>query len=93
MSNTARQILANRARAGQPRHWTTKPAPEAYADRHALATALIARIGATISAQTLEEGEGVNWGHVGDMAETVRALQQISDRLHAEGEYAPENRA
>ena len=33
--------------------------------------------------------EGLDWGDVGDMAETVRALRAVSDRLFAEGGYAP----
>ena len=32
--------------------------------------------------------EGLNWGHVGDMAETVKGLRAVSDRMFAEGEYA-----
>jgi hypothetical protein len=33
--------------------------------------------------------EGLRWGDVGDMAETVRGLRAVSDRLFAEGRYAP----
>ena len=33
--------------------------------------------------------EGLDWGDVGDMAEAVRALQAVSDRLFAEGSYTP----
>ncbi|MFO7533901.1 MAG: hypothetical protein R6W93_15700 [Candidatus Limnocylindrales bacterium] len=32
---------------------------------------------------------GLHWGHVGDMAETVRELRDVSDRIFAEGEHAP----
>lgn len=34
------------------------------------------------------EPMNVNWGHVGDMAETRNELREISDRLFSEGEYA-----
>ena len=54
------------------------------------ATAIAYRI-----AEQLAHGgfpEDVNWGNVGDMAETVKALRHISDRMFAEGEYAPEKR-
>jgi hypothetical protein len=34
------------------------------------------------------EPEGVNWGHVGDMAQTRNDLRAISDRLFHEGEHA-----
>ncbi|HUW16222.1 MAG TPA: hypothetical protein VMW94_04015 [Actinomycetes bacterium] len=34
------------------------------------------------------EPEGVNWGHVGDMAATRDELRWISDRIFTEGEYA-----
>ena len=33
--------------------------------------------------------EGLDWGDVGDMAEAVRALQAVSDRLFAEGSDTP----
>ena len=33
--------------------------------------------------------EGLRWGDVGDMAQTVRELRAVSDRLFAEGRYAP----
>ena len=33
--------------------------------------------------------EGLRWGDVGDMAETVRDLRAVSDRLFAEGRHAP----
>jgi hypothetical protein len=33
--------------------------------------------------------EGLEWGDVGDMAEAVRGLRAVSDRLFAEGSYAP----
>ena len=51
------------------------------------ATAIAYRI-----AEELANGEfpkGLNWGNVGDMAETVRGLRQVSDRMFAEGEFAP----
>ena len=30
----------------------------------------------------------ITWGHVGDIASTRKALQELSDRLFSEGEYA-----
>ena len=50
------------------------------------ATAIATRI-----AHELADGEfpeGLDWGHVGDMAETVRGLRAVSDRMFAEGEHA-----
>ena len=32
--------------------------------------------------------EGLRWGDAGDMAETVRALRAVSDRMFAEGRHA-----
>jgi hypothetical protein len=64
-------------------------ASEDYDRLLAEATAIAYRI-----AEELANGEfppGLNWGHVGDMTETVRGLRQVSDRMFAEGEYAPEN--
>lgn len=53
------------------------------------ATAIAYRI-----AEELANGEfpkGLDWGDVGDMAETVAGLRQVSDRMFGEGEYAPES--
>ena len=39
----------------------------------------------------LADGEwpdGLDWGDVGDMAETVRGLRAVSDRMFTEGEHA-----
>jgi hypothetical protein len=36
---------------------------------------------------------GLDWGDVGDMAETVRGLRDLSDRMFAEGEHAPDDAA
>ena len=50
------------------------------------AIAIAARI-----AHELADGElpdGLDWGHVGDMAETVQGLRAVSDRMFAEGEHA-----
>jgi hypothetical protein len=33
--------------------------------------------------------EGLRWADVGDMAEAVRELRAVSDRLFAEGRHAP----
>lgn len=51
------------------------------------ATAIAYRI-----AEQLANGEfpkGLDWGNVEDMAETVKGLRAVSDRMFAEGEYAP----
>jgi hypothetical protein len=71
---------------------TTKPtALDAYMAAHADALALIERIQETIANHDISpDPEDIHWGHVGDMVETRRQLQAISDRLFAEGEYAPE---
>ncbi len=52
------------------------------------ATAIAYRI-----AEQLANGEfpkGLDWGNVGDMAETVKGLRVVSDRMFGEGEHAPE---
>jgi len=33
--------------------------------------------------------EGLDWGDIGDMAQTVRDLRAVSDRLFAEGRHQP----
>jgi hypothetical protein len=60
---------------------------------HAEAVALIERISAAIENHDFvaaEADEGISWGTVGTMSATRRSLQEISDRLFAEGEYAPQ---
>jgi hypothetical protein len=70
----------------------TKPnALDAYMAAHAEAIALIERIQEAIeNHDDAPAPEEIHWGHVGDMVETRQMLQAISDRLFAEGEYAPE---
>lgn len=70
----------------------TKPnALDAYMAAHAEALALIERIHEAIeNHDDAPAPEQIQWGHVGDMVETRRMLQAISDRLFNEGEYAPE---
>jgi len=68
---------------------TTKPtAIEAYMTHHAAALALLARITDAIANHDDAPADGLNWGHVGDIAETRTTLQELSDRLFSEGEYA-----
>ena len=70
---------------------------EAHRDRrlhghHAAALALLARITEAIAnhddAPVEDPDTDITWGHVGDIAETRKALQELSDRLFSEGEYA-----
>ncbi len=55
------------------------------------ATTIASRI-----ATELADGEfprGLDWGHVGDMTETIRGLRDVSDRMFAEGEHTPHDTA
>ena len=70
---------------------TKLTALDAYMTAHADALALIERIHEAIeNHDDAPTPEQIHWGHVGDIVETRRMLQAISDRLFAEGEYAPE---
>ena len=70
---------------------TTRTALDAYMAAHAEALALIERIHEAIENHDDSPApEQIHWAHVGDMVETRRMLQAISDRLFFEGEYAPE---
>jgi hypothetical protein len=70
---------------------TTRTALEAYMAHHTAALALVERIGdALANHDDTDDPETLDWGHVGDIAETEHALQAIADRLFREGEYAPE---
>ena len=70
----------------------TKPtALDAYMESQTAALALVERIHEAIENHDTDPiPEQIHWGHVGDMVETARMLQAISDRLFAEGEYAPQ---
>jgi hypothetical protein len=71
---------------------TTKPiALDAYMGYQIDALALSERIAEGIESNDLVPApEQINWGHAGDMNEIRRMLQEISDRLFCEGDYAPE---
>jgi hypothetical protein len=70
----------------------TKPtALDAYMAAHAEALALIERIAAAIENHDISPApEQINWSHVSDINRTRGMLQEVSDSLFAEGEYAPE---
>ncbi len=69
----------------------TRTALEAYMVDRAAALALIERIHEAIENHddAPAPNEPFHWGHAGSMAQTRSDLQGISDRLFAEGEYAP----
>jgi len=68
---------------------TTKPtALDAYMGHHAATLALLSRITEHFANHDDSPAEGLTWAHVGDIAETRRTLQELSDRLFSEGEYA-----
>ena len=69
-----------------------RTALDAYMAHHAAALALLARITEAIAnhddAPVEDPDTDITWGHVGDIAETRKTLQELSDRLFSEGEYA-----
>jgi hypothetical protein len=70
---------------------TKRTALDAFMGYQLDALALIERIHEGIESNDLVPApEQINWGHAGDMNEIRRMLQEISDRLFIEGEYAPE---
>ena len=70
---------------------TKRTALDAYLENHTAALELAERITAAIENHDTDPiPEQIHWGHVGDIAEIRSELQAISDRLFAEGEYAPE---
>ena len=70
----------------------TRSALDAYMGHHAATLALLARITDAIAnhddAPVEDPDADIDWGHVGDIAETRKALQELSDRLFSEGDYA-----
>jgi hypothetical protein len=67
---------------------TKRTAMDAYMGHHAAALALLARITEHLANHDDAPADGLHWGHVGDIAETRRVLQELSDRLFNEGEHA-----
>jgi hypothetical protein len=66
----------------------TRTALDAYMAHHAATLALLARITEHIANHDDTPADGLHWGDVGDIAETRKTLQELSDRLFSEGEYA-----
>lgn len=67
----------------------TRTALDAYLEHRTAALALVERIREAIAIHDVSpDPESVIWAHVGDIASTRRELQEISDRLFNEGEYA-----
>lgn len=66
----------------------TRTALDAYMGHHAATLALLERITEHIANHDDAPAESLHWGHVGDIAETRKTLQELADRLFAEGEYA-----
>jgi hypothetical protein len=64
---------------------------DAYMAAHAEALALIERIHEAIeNHDDAPAPEQINWSHVSDISHARGMLQEVSDSLFAEGEYAPE---
>jgi len=70
----------------------TRTALDAYMGHHAATLALLARITEAIAnhddASVEDPDTDIDWGHVGDIAETRKVLQELSDRIFNEGEHA-----
>jgi hypothetical protein len=61
---------------------------DAYMENRAAALALLERITVALENHDDVAADEINWSHAGDMAETRKSLQALSDRLFAEGEYS-----
>jgi hypothetical protein len=86
------RIATNGATPMTTRPRDTRTALDAYMAHHAAALALLARITEHLAnhddAPVEDPASAIHWGHVGDIAETRRTLQELSDRLFSEGEHA-----
>jgi len=69
---------------------TNRTALQAYMVESTAALALIERLHEALAEHDDAPADAISWGDYAVMAETRRELQAISDRLFAEGEYAPE---
>jgi hypothetical protein len=70
----------------------TETADQAYARNLRAAREVANRIADHLTELELgnDRPAGLHWGHVGDMAETVKELRVVSDRMFGEGEHTPE---
>jgi hypothetical protein len=72
---------------------TTRTALDAYMEHQIAAVALAQRIAAAIENNDLVPApEQIRWGHVADISQIRAMLQEVSDCLFAEGEFAPESK-
>ena len=71
---------------------TNEKALAKYKELKAEALELIAQIEEGIKNEMQSETQ-IHWGWTGSMEYNVSELQNISDRIHSEGEYSIENRA
>ncbi len=71
---------------------TTETAAQAYERNLRTARELADRIADHLARLELgnERPAGLHWGHVGDMAETVKRIRSASDLMFGEGDDAPE---
>jgi hypothetical protein len=91
MTRSARDYEAT-TNAAETRAMKTRTAYDAYLAHHAAALALVERIHEAIENHDDAPADDLHWGHVTEIVDIERGLQEIADRLFGEGEYAPENR-
>ncbi len=61
---------------------------EAFCARKAAIDAALAEIAEHSEDHFGIDPDGINWGHVGDLADIGKSLNEIADRLAGRGEYA-----
>jgi hypothetical protein len=60
---------------------------EAFCARKAAIDAALAEIAEHSEDHFGIDPDGINWGHVGDLADIGKSLNDIADRLAGQGEY------
>lgn len=68
----------------QTMHKPTTPG-QAFNSSEAKVLKLLERIQTTLNRDLDKE---ITWGHVGNMVSVEKVLQELSDRIHREGEYS-----
>ncbi len=66
----------------------TRTALVAYLEHHVEVTEILERLLEHYRNHDDAPADGLNWGHVGDIAHARWELQELSDQLFSEGEYA-----
>lgn len=80
--------IARHARAMQRQERQNQKALDAFLAKKAEFDALLADMAKMSADHFSAEPDSVHWGHVGDIAEHVKRMREVTDAYFCRGEYA-----